>query len=131
MYLSAPINKLYKPEIAVGKGKSVIKMPVQPVFYHSAQALHGSAYFKILDDAAFFACNSLINDTFVVTGTFTIKINKPVVDGNLVATGKVVNHSGRKILATATVNNFDTPVAQGEGIFLVSALPLNEEIGYQ
>jgi acyl-coenzyme A thioesterase PaaI-like protein len=35
--------------------------------HHSIHAVHGSVYFKALDDAAFFAVNSLVEDVFVLT----------------------------------------------------------------
>ena len=54
MYLGGPINAFYRPTIAVSDGEAVIEMDVRPEFWHAASAMHGSVYFKLLDDAAFF-----------------------------------------------------------------------------
>ena len=64
MYLSAPINSFYSPEIWISHGEAEIAIPVKPEFFHAAAAVHGSVYFKLLDDAAFFAANSLIDEHF-------------------------------------------------------------------
>ena len=39
---------------------------------HAAGAVHGSYYFKVLDDACYFAANSLVSDVFVLTVSFVI-----------------------------------------------------------
>ena len=45
--------------------------------FHAAGAVHGSVYFKMLDDAAWFAVNSLLTDEFVVTASFTVYLTRP------------------------------------------------------
>ena len=59
MYVVAPINKIYNPKILIYKGGAEIEIAVKEKFFHAAGAVHGSVYFKMLDDAAFFAANSL------------------------------------------------------------------------
>jgi acyl-coenzyme A thioesterase PaaI-like protein len=59
MYLSAPVNKIYNPKIQVDNGTAEIEIEVNEKYFHSAGAVHGSVYFKMLDDAAFFAVSSL------------------------------------------------------------------------
>ena len=81
MYLSAPINTFYSPTIEITEGRSVIEFPVRPEFFHAADAIHGSVYFKALDDAAFFAVNSLVEDYFVLTVSFNIYLTQPVSEG--------------------------------------------------
>src|SRR5262245_26751423 len=97
MYRSAPINRLYEPTITVGEGTAEIVIPVSPTFFHAAGALHGSVYFKVLDDACFFAVSSIVEDVFVLTTSFTTYITRPVTSGRLVARGRVV-HPGRSVL---------------------------------
>ena len=60
MYLMAPANKIYLPKILIKDSKSIISIDVKEDFFHTAGAVHGSVYFKLLDDSAFFAVN-LIN----------------------------------------------------------------------
>ena len=61
---------------------------------HTAGGLHGSGYFKLLDDAAFFAAQSMNPTHFVVTTSFTSYITKVVVPAKvptLTSTGTVTS----------------------------------------
>ncbi len=55
MYSLAPINRYFNPKILVDAGYAEICIPIRPEFHHAANAVHGSVYFKAMDDAAFFA----------------------------------------------------------------------------
>ncbi len=72
MYARAPINEYFVPELHVREGSTELLLPVKRDFFHAAQGVHGAVYFKALDDAAFFAVNSLVEDVFVLTVSFTI-----------------------------------------------------------
>src|SRR4051812_23261804 len=74
MYAVAPINRFFEPVLHVTEGRAEISVPVKPEFFHAARAIHGSVYFKALDDAAFFAANSLVTDVFVLTVSFNLHI---------------------------------------------------------
>ena len=91
MYLAAPVNKYYQPKIKVSESESEISITLKESMHHSAGAVHGSVYFKLLDDSAFFAANSLENEFFVLTSSFTTYLLKPVIEGKLTAVGKVVS----------------------------------------
>ena len=67
MYLDAPINAFYDPRIEVSDAEAIVEIEVSESLFHSAQAVHGSVYFKMLDDAAFFAASSLEKEVFVLT----------------------------------------------------------------
>jgi len=56
MYLSAPINSgFYKGiTLVISDEKAELTLKIEPKFFHAAHAIHGSVYFKMLDDAAFF-----------------------------------------------------------------------------
>jgi uncharacterized protein (TIGR00369 family) len=132
MYREAPINVLYEPTIRIGEGTAEIEIPVKPAFFHSARALHGSVYFKLLDDACFFAVSSLVEDVFVLTVSFTTYITRPVADGRLLAAGRAVHAGKSLLLGEATVSSPDgTVVARGSGSFLRSQTALSPEIGYR
>jgi len=62
MYLAAPINAFYRPRIDVSDAEATIEIEVSKKLFHAADAVHGLVYFKMLDDAAFFAANSLERD---------------------------------------------------------------------
>ena len=55
IYNIAPINKFYKPKMNLSLGKSKIEIEVKNNFFHTGGSVHGSVYFKMLDDAAYFA----------------------------------------------------------------------------
>jgi acyl-coenzyme A thioesterase PaaI-like protein len=88
LYLSAPTNAYYKPAISIDAGSAEIQIEVRPDFFHAAAAVHGSVYFKLLDDAGFFATNSLVPDVMVLTANFTIHLLRPVSSGRLTARGR-------------------------------------------
>lgn len=132
MFSDAPINKLYGPSIDISAGKCEINWVVNPTFFHAGEALHGSVYFKWLDDAAFFAVNSVIDDVFVVTGTFEIKFIKPIFGGKLVAIGEMTKNLGSKLEARATLFNEDGDLlASGSGIFVKTKISLNSIGSYK
>ena len=132
MYLSAPFNDHFKPEISVDEGTAEISYEVRPDFFHAASAVHGAVYFKAMDDAAFFAVASAVEDVFVVTVSFTTYLTRPISEGYMRATGKIVHQSRRLFLAEAVVvDDKGRQIARGNGSFMKSHIPLTPEIGYQ
>ncbi|HEY3447559.1 MAG TPA: PaaI family thioesterase, partial [Myxococcales bacterium] len=103
MYATAPINGFFQPQLEVGAGKAELRIVVRPEFFHSAHAVHGSVYFKALDDAAFFAANSLVEDVFVLTASFNLHLLRPITSGTMIATGTVVHQSRSQILAESVL----------------------------
>lgn len=71
MYAAAPINQIYEPILTVSEGAAEIEIELSKQYHHSGGAVHGSVYFKMLDDAAFFAANSYETEVFVLTTSFT------------------------------------------------------------
>lgn len=131
MYHGAPCNEHYKPLLSVKKGEAELVIDIQPSFYHAANAVHGSVYFKALDDVSFFAVSSLVNDVFVLTASFNIHLLRPVAAGQMRSHGRVVHSSKRQFIAEAEL--FDENgkmLARGSGAFMKSNIPLTEEMGY-
>ena len=60
MYQFHPLNNVYQAKIIISEGFSEVTMPVTPSLHHAAKAVHGAVYFKALDDATYFACNSVV-----------------------------------------------------------------------
>ena len=81
MYASAPINRYFAPELRVSEGRADLVIPVRADFFHAAHAVHGSVYFKALDDSAFFAVSSLVLDVFVLTVSFNVYLTRPITEG--------------------------------------------------
>ncbi|MDH3714218.1 MAG: PaaI family thioesterase [Gammaproteobacteria bacterium] len=124
-YLATPINRIFRPSISVSAGEATVAMPIEERFFHAAGAIHGAVYFKVLDDAAFFAANSLEQEVFLLTTTFTTYLTRPVSEGVLRAVGKVVNQNRTQFIAEAVA--FDAQereVARGNGLFVRSKKPL-------
>lgn len=132
MYQSAPINEFYKPKLEVSEGKAVIEIEISKKHFHAAGAVHGSVYFKMLDDAAYFAANSLEFDVFVLTVSFTTYLTRPVSEGPIKSIGKVVNSNKSQFITESVVYNADdVEIGRGSGIFVRSKIPLSPEIGYR
>lgn len=131
MYAAAPINEIYHPVMTVSKGAAEIQIELSEKFHHSAGGVHGSVYFKMLDDAAFFAANSHEYEVFVLTTSFTTYITRPVSQGRLRAVGKVVNKNNTQFIAESVVyDSNDNEIGRGNGVFVRSKLPLNQAKGY-
>jgi len=131
MYASAPINDFFQPVMRVSDGQAVVTTQVRRDFFHAANAVHGALYFKMLDDAAFFAVNSLVTDVFVLTVSLNAYLVRPVADGELQAVGRVVHRSRRLYVAESQLTDSDgKEIARGSGTFVPSDIPLSPEIGY-
>jgi uncharacterized protein (TIGR00369 family) len=130
MYLSGPINQFFRPSIHVDEGVATVRMPVRTELHHAAHAAHGAVYFKMLDDAAFFAVQSLVTDVFVLTSSFTVYLLAPVADGEMISTGKVVHHSKRLYVAESVIEVAGKTVARGNGTFMRGSTRLDAILGY-
>ena len=131
MYLGAPVNRFYAPEIEIGDGECDIRVTVREAFLHAAGAVHGSVLFKMLDDSAFFAANSLDTQHFVLTDGFTTWFLRPVSDGIITARGRVLHKGRTRFLAESVVtDSAGRELARGSGSFARGKLSLSSEVGY-
>ena len=131
LYLAAPVTELYRPSIEIVDSEATIEIEVSKRFFHSAGALHGSVYFKLLDDAAFFAANSLERDVFVLTTSFTTYLTRPVSSGRLRSVGRLVNRNRSQFIAESVLHDSEgNEIGRGSGIFVRSKLLLKELPGY-
>ena len=131
MMHSAPIVRLAGARVEIGEGRAELSLPVKPELHHAAGALHGAMYFLALDNAAFFAVNSLVEDVFVLTTEFNIRLSRPVSSGTIKAVGKVVRASGGRYHAESVLHDGEgREIARGSGVFVKSRIALGREIGY-
>lgn len=131
MYQAAPTNQYYQPQMTVTEGQAEIQFAVRPEFFHSAGAVHGSVYFKLLDDAAFFAANSLEPEVFVLTTSFTTYITRPISSGLMRAVGKVVNQNRSQwIVESVVYDEQGREIGRGNGIMVRSKVKLVDADGY-
>ena len=131
MYLAAPINEIFKPDIRVAEKRAEISIVVSPALFHAAGAVHGSVYFKMLDDAAFFAANSIVPKRFVLTTAFTTYLTRPVSSGRITSVGNVVNTTKSQIIAESVLRNDQgQEIGRGNGIFVRGKTRLVDALGY-
>src|SRR5262245_28064507 len=131
LYAAAPVTRWYGATIAIADGQAEVRLATRPEFYHSAHAVHGSVYFRMLDDAAFFAVNSRVRDVFVLTVSFTVHLTRPVTDGELHSIGRLRHEGGRLFLAEADLlDGSGRLLGNGSGVFTRSAIALDASVGY-
>jgi uncharacterized protein (TIGR00369 family) len=132
MYLRAPGNDFYAPTIKIAHAAAELIIPIDQRFYHSAGGAHGSVYFKALDDAAFFAVNSLVEDVFMLTVTFTTYLTGAISQGEMRAKGHVVHAARSFFVAESVVHDSEgNQIGRGSGTFTRSRVQLTPEIGYE
>lgn len=132
MYDRAPKNRRYEPDLTVHEGETELVMPVAESQFHPLGAVHGAVYFEVLDDAAFFAANSLVEDVFVLTTDFTVYFERPVSEGSITAEGEVLNDNPEQLIAGAVAyDDAGNELARGTGTFRRSEAELTPEIGYE
>ncbi|MFO6431202.1 PaaI family thioesterase [Erythrobacter sp. W302b] len=132
LYASAPVNAKFASSLNItGEGQSRLRFTVTPEDYHAAGAAHGTIYFKMLDDAAFYACNSLVTDRFLLTTSFNLFFSKPVRAGTVTAEGRWVSGRRRVFVAEARlVDEEGDEIGRGTGTFMKSRIPLSSLPGY-
>ena len=132
LYGSAPINNLFSSRLTIaGEGISRIEFEVGRQTYHAAGAAHGTIYFKMLDDAAFYAANTLVTDRFLLTTSFNLHFSRPVREGRVVAEGRWVSGRRRVLVAEARlVDGEGEEIGRGTGTFMRSRIALSSLEGY-
>jgi uncharacterized protein (TIGR00369 family) len=132
LYASAPINHLFRSTLEiVGEGHARIRFDIDQTAFHAAGAAHGTVYFKMLDDAAFYAANTLITDRFLLTSAFNLHLTKPLRAGPAIAEGQWVSGRRRVLVAESRLLDADgDEVARGTGTFARSRIALSGLEGY-
>ncbi len=131
LYAAAPVSQWYGASITIADGQAEVRLTTRPEFYHAAHAVHGSVYFRALDDAAFFAVNSRVREVLVLTVSFTVHFARPVTSGELRAVGRLLHGRGRLFLAEAELlDGGGELLGHGSGVFTRSAIALEPGIGY-
>lgn len=134
MYLQAPYNRqLYDDTtIEISEGQAIITTRVCERHFHGGGSMHGSCYFRMLDDAAFFAVNSLVTDYMVYTVAFDLRLTRPVGCGIIKSIGRIKDDSGKLFIAEVILyDDQERVIASGTGKFMKSSIPVNTIPGYQ
>lgn len=132
LYVSAPVNGLFASKLEViDEGRSRIRFTIEERHYHAAGAAHGTIYFKMLDDAAFYAANTMVTDRFLLTTSFNLHFTRPVRVGDVIAEGRWISGRRRVLVAEARLVDADgEEVGRGTGTFQRSRIPLSGLPGY-
>ncbi|MEP7221609.1 MAG: PaaI family thioesterase [Novosphingobium sp.] len=133
LYTHAPINRLFESQIEIiGEGAARIRFRVDESVYHAAGAAHGTIYFKMLDDAAFYAANTMVTDRFLLTTSFNMHFIRPVRSGMITAEGRWTSGRRRVLVAESRLIDEDgEEIGRGTGTFMRSRIPLSGLAGYQ
>jgi uncharacterized protein (TIGR00369 family) len=132
LYGSAPINHLFRSELTItGEGTARIAFDVDPSCFHAAGAAHGTIYFKMLDDAAFYAANTLVTDRFLLTTSFNLHFSRPMRSGRVYAEGRWISGRRRVLVAEARlIDDEEEEIGRGTGTFMRSHIALSGLEGY-
>ena len=133
LYAAAPINRLFESRLEIPEsGIARIHFTIDGRFFHAGGAAHGTSYFKMLDDAAFYAANSLVTDRFLLTTAFNLIFTKPLGEGPIVAEGRWISGQRRVFVGEARlVDANGEEAARGTGTFMRSRIPLAGLPGYR
>ena len=133
LYRSAPVNGLFRSDIAIEEpGLARIRFEVDRSAFHAAGAAHGTLYFKMMDDAAFYACNSLVSDRFLLTTAFNLVFTRPIKSGPVIAEGRWISGRRRVFVGEARLILEDgEEAARGTGTFMRSHIALSGLDGYR
>jgi uncharacterized protein (TIGR00369 family) len=133
LYAAAPINQLFTSRLDIPEsGVARIHFDIDERYYHAGGAVHGTSYFKMLDDAAFYACNSLVSDRFLLTTAFNLLFTRPLKAGPVIAEGKWVSGQRRVFVGEARlIDEHGEEVSRGTGTFMRSSIALAGLPGYR
>lgn len=132
LYASAPVNSLFSSQLTItGEGTARIAFDVDERCYHAAGAAHGTIYFKMLDDAAFYAANTLVTDKFLLTTSFNLHFSRPVKSGRVIAEGRWISGRRRVLVAESRLVDAEgEEIGRGTGTFQRSRIALSGLPGY-
>ena len=132
LYARAPINQIFESRLEIVEaGVARIHFVLDRRHFHAAGAAHGTSYFKMLDDAAFYAANSLVTDRFLLTTAFNLLFTKPLQAGPVIAEGRWASGKRRVFVADARlIDGEGEEAARGTGTFMRSRIALAGLPGY-
>ncbi len=133
MYLQANINEqlFQSTQCSIEHEKARVSLQIDEKYFHALGAIHGAIYFKMLDDSAYFAAHSVVEDFFLLTTSFNMNILRPANKGLIVAEGKIKFNSPNLLVAESTLSNeVGKVIAFGTGNFAKSKILLKDCEGY-
>jgi uncharacterized protein (TIGR00369 family) len=129
IYHAAPTNRLTPAHMVVGHGEARLVMELGEEHRQAVGGLHGMVAFKVLDETAFYAANSLVDDVFLATSDMTVHFTAGAraEAGELRAEATVVSAGRSAYVVDAvawTAGDEPTVVARATGTFVRTKAPL-------
>ncbi len=133
LYRAAPVNNAFRSDLEIVEaGFARIRFQIDPAHFHAAGAAHGTVYFKMMDDAAFYACNSNVSDRFLLTTGFNMVFSRPLKTGEAIAEGRWISGRRRVLIGEARLLDANgEEAARGTGTFMRSHIALSGLPGYR
>ena len=118
-YKDHPMHKDLEIDVDYTQGKAQVGLTVHKSILNLVGILHGAIYFKLIDDACFFAGLSLNKSNFIATSSMSIHYLKPVSKGRIIADAAVVDQVGKKYVCEAAIQDLNgVKYAFGSGMFI-------------
>jgi uncharacterized protein (TIGR00369 family) len=118
-YINHPMHKPLNMSVALKEKSAKITMSVHSSVLNFVGILHGSIYFKLMDDACFFAVIATNQSSFVVTSNMTVNYIKPVSEGMIITHASVITKRGRLYLCESHITNLEGSIlAHATGSFI-------------
>jgi acyl-coenzyme A thioesterase PaaI-like protein len=112
------------------EGHARILFDIDPSVFHAGGAAHGTIYFKMLDDAAFYAQHAG-HRPFPADNLLQPVVLTPGARGRVTAEGRWVSGRRRVLVAEARLIDEDgEEVGRGTGTFMRSHIALSSLPGY-
>lgn len=131
MYQSAPFHNILPPvRLTVEPGACSLASVITSDLFHAGGSAHGFSFFRLLDDAAFFAAQSLETAYFLNTSLFSVNFLRPLTSGEVhcSATAEV---RGKAWEGKAELFQNEKLCARAEGVFLKSRVLLSEVVSFR
>ncbi len=128
MYLSDDCNEKDDAGIRIQEGESEIVTPIDGQHFRSDGSLDNAICFKLLDDAASLAVNSVVRDVLVRAESFNVRYAHMKPAGELAARGRLLGLSeGLYLAESVVVDSEGREVCRGTGAFVKSDTALGSE----
>lgn len=133
LYTKVNIGQFYDTtQMSVRHEQAEISLQITPKYHMGLGLTHGSVYFRLLDDACFYACMSLEEETHLLTSRFSIEFLKPVISGKVTAKGKITHKLKKGYQAEAALyNDKNELIAYGSGHFAKTKMLLADIEAYK
>lgn len=128
MYLADDRNEQDDVGVRVLEGESEIVTPIDARHIRSDGSLTNSICFRLLDDAASLAVNSVVQDVLVRAEGFNVRYSHVAPTGDLAARGRLLSSSEDQYLAeSVVVDSEGREICRGTGAFVRTDTALAHE----